>query len=147
MNCLLKAGMFNCYFNNFKQNPMCAAATPQIKGMSPLLIVSDLECAVAYYQQNLGFNLDFRYADFYAGINRDGYSIHLKQGEPSSGERKNKADNRDPEIIFSVDCIGELYEEFLGRSAGIVQSLRDMPYGKEFYAADPDGNVVAFVES
>jgi hypothetical protein len=24
--------------------------------------------------------------------------------------------------------------------------LRDMPYGKEFYVADPDGNIIGFLE-
>ncbi|HVW15613.1 MAG TPA: VOC family protein [Mucilaginibacter sp.] len=125
---------------------MCAAATPRIKGMSPLLIVTNLERSITYYQQNLGFDLDFRYEDFYAGISRDGYSVHLKLGGPFSGERQNKPNNEDPEIIFSVDRIAELYEELSGCSAEIVQPLREMPYGKEFYVADPDGNVIAFVE-
>jgi hypothetical protein len=39
-----------------------------------------------------------------------------------------------------------LYEEFSNKSVEFAQSLRDMPYGKEFYVADPDANIIAFLE-
>jgi len=28
----------------------------------------------------------------------------------------------------------------------VIQSLREMPYGREFYVADPDGYIIAFYE-
>jgi predicted enzyme related to lactoylglutathione lyase len=123
---------------------MDTITSPKIKRMSPLFLVADLERAIEFYTNKLGFSVDFRYEDFYAGIIKDGYSIHLKSGETSVDKRKN---NEDPDIIFSVDGVKDLYEEILSKSVEIIQPLRDMPYGKEFYIIDTDGNVIAFIEA
>lgn len=112
--------------------------------MSPQLPVTHIERSIEFYTKKLGFSLDFRYEDFYAGIIKDGHSIHLKCGSPQEKDRKS---NDDLEITFSVDSVERLYEEVLTKSIEIIQPLRDMPYGKEFYIADPDGNRIAFVET
>ena len=114
--------------------------------MSPQLVVADIEHSIDFYTNKLGFVIDFRYEDFYAGINKDGCSIHLKTGKPSLEERKNKRINEDLDIVFSVEGIENLYEEFSNRSIEIIQPLRNMPYGKEFYVTDPDGYIIAFLE-
>ena len=123
-------------------SPMPSTA-PVLKKMSPQLPVANIEHSIEFYTKKLGFSLDFRYEDFYAGIVKDGYSIHLKWSIPPGNNTKNK---EDLEITFSVDSIERLYTEVLGKSIEIVQPLRDMPYGKEFYIADPDGNHLAFLE-
>ena len=118
----------------------------KIKKMSPQLLVADVDRSIQFYTKKLGFDVDFRYEDFYAGIIKDGYSIHLKAGKPSIEERENRRNNEDLDIIFSVDGIEGLYEELSNRSVEFSQSLRDMPYGKEFYVADPDGYIIAFLQ-
>jgi catechol 2,3-dioxygenase-like lactoylglutathione lyase family enzyme len=118
----------------------------KIKRMSPLLLVADINRSIEFYTNELGFEVDFRYEDFYAGIIKDGYSIHLKQSDYSMNERKNKKNNEDLNIIFSVNGIEDLYEALSHKPVEFVQSLRNMPYGKEFYIADPDGNLIGFVE-
>ena len=118
----------------------------KIKKMSPQLLVADIERAIGFYTTKLGFDVDFRYEDFYAGIIKEGYSIHLKVSDPPVEERENRRNNEDLAIVFSVDSIENLYEELSNKSVEFVQSLRDMPYGKEFYVADPDGNIIAFME-
>jgi hypothetical protein len=65
---------------------------------------------------------------------------------PSVEERQNRRENEDLDIVFSVQGIEDLYEEYLGRSVEFVQPLRDMAYGKEFYIADPDGYIIGFLE-
>jgi predicted enzyme related to lactoylglutathione lyase len=94
----------------------------------------------------LGFELDFRYEDFYAGIIKDGHSIHLKSGTPSTEERKNKRKNEDLDLVFSVDGIEALFIQLLNNPVEIIQPLRNMPYGKEFYLVDPDGYIISFLE-
>ncbi|MCW5911723.1 MAG: VOC family protein [Cyclobacteriaceae bacterium] len=114
----------------------------RIKNMSAQLLVADIERSIAFYTEKLGFDIDFRYEDFYVGIIKDGCSIHLKCVE----ERKDRRSNEDLDILFSVDGIEGVYEELLSKPVEIIQPLRVMPYGKEFYVADPDGNIIAFVE-
>ena len=113
--------------------------------MSPQLLVADIEDSIGFYTKKLGFDVDFRYEDFYAGIIKDGYSIHLKVGR-SLGQRENKRIMEDLDIVFSVDNIEGLYEELSNKSVEFTQPLREMPYGKEFYVADPDGHIIAFLQ-
>jgi len=114
--------------------------------MSPQLLVADINRSVEFYVKKLGFDIDFRYEDFYAGVIKEGHSIHLKSGSPSAGERKNRRENEDLDIVFSVEKVEDLYNELLNRSVEITLPLCDRPYGKEFYIVDPDGYILAFLE-
>jgi predicted enzyme related to lactoylglutathione lyase len=125
---------------------MITITQSKIKKMSPQLLVTDLDNSINFYIEKLNFELEFRYEDFYAGIVKDGCSIHLKSGKPSLEERTNKRENNDLDIVFSIDNVETLYEQFLKKSIYIVQPLCDRPYGKEFYIADPDGYIFAFLE-
>ncbi len=114
--------------------------------MSPQLLVTDLDQAIAYYITKLGFEVEFRHEDFYAGIIKDGFSIHLKSGSPNMEERKNKRARHDLDIVFAVADVQALYDEMLLKEIDIVQPLCDRPYGTEFYIADPDGYILAFLQ-
>ena len=118
----------------------------KIKKMSPQLVVTDIERSIEFYTKTFGFEVDFRYEDFYAGIIKDGHSIHLKSGIPSHEERKNRRNNGDLDIVFSVDGIEDLYAQLSNILGEFIQPLRDMPYGKEFYVADPDNYIICFLE-
>jgi catechol 2,3-dioxygenase-like lactoylglutathione lyase family enzyme len=117
----------------------------KIKQISPQFIVADIERSISFYTQILGFTVDFRYEDFYAAISREGCSIHLKSGKPSTRENE-KRNNEDLDIVVAVEKIENLFEELSGKPIQVTQRLRSMPYGKEFYAADPDGYILGFVE-
>lgn len=113
-----------------------------IKQMSTQLQVTNLERAIAFYTQKLGFEVQFRFEDFYAGIFKDGCFIHLKLNDqplaPKAGEEL--------EMMLTIDNIRQVYDELLAKGIHFTQTLRQMPYGSEFYIADPDGNVIAFFE-
>ncbi|HYD91555.1 MAG TPA: glyoxalase superfamily protein [Flavobacterium sp.] len=116
----------------------------RIKKMSPQFLVADIERSIEFYTK-LGFEIDFRYEDFYVGIVKDGCSLHLKSGKPSIEQRKEKGNDESLDIVFSVDGIEKVYQELLNKPIKFIQPLRDMPYGKEFYVADPDGYIIAFL--
>ena len=115
--------------------------------MSPLFLVADIDRSIAFYTRHLGFKLDFRYEDFYCGLSRDGNTIHLKAAPTSEEERRNRRDNEHVDVTFLVEGIEGLYHEIGGKQAEIIlQPLRDMPYGREFYVIDPDGYILAFLD-
>ena len=126
---------------------MNTGVSPKIKGMSPQFLVTDLDRSIKFYTNKLGFGVDFSFEDFYSGISKDGYSIHLKLAKPAIEERENKKNNEHLDIAFSVDEIEVLYEDLGKQSVDVIQPLREMPYGKEFYIADPDGYILAFMEA
>jgi predicted enzyme related to lactoylglutathione lyase len=119
---------------------------PKIKSMSPQFFAADLQRSLDFYSRQLGFEIDFLYENFYAGIIREGYSIHLKCGSPAKEERASKPENEHLYLLFSVEDIHALFEAMKSRSVSIVQPLREMPYGYEFYITDPDGYMLGFVE-
>jgi predicted enzyme related to lactoylglutathione lyase len=125
---------------------MSTSTVSKIKKMSPQFLVSDIERSIEFYTKKLAFELEFFYEDFYAGIIKDGCSIHLKSGKPSIEERNNKKENNDLDIVFSLDGVEVLYEDFVNKSVEIIQPLCNRPYGMEFYIADPDGYILAFLE-
>ncbi|MBL7865759.1 MAG: VOC family protein [Cyclobacteriaceae bacterium] len=118
-----------------------------IKKMSVQFVVKDIEQSIQYYTTVLGFSLEFRYEDFYAGVVLGDCSIHLKTVDPSPEERTSKRVTESLDILISVEGIEALFETLSSRSVLFTQVLRTMPYGKEFYLADPDGYIIAFVES
>ena len=125
---------------------MKAVAGSTIKKMCPQFLVADIERSIEFYTKTLGFEVEFRYEDFYAGIIKDGFGIHLKSGNPSPEERKNKREHEDLDIVFSVEDVEYFYNDLLGKPVEILQPLCVRPYGKEFYIADPDGYILAFLE-
>src|SRR6185312_4978963 len=58
-----------------------------VTGIAPQFLVDDLERAIGYYREKLGFELDFVYESFYAAVRRDGFSIHLKHASKLAAER------------------------------------------------------------
>ena len=114
--------------------------------MSPQLLVADLDRAIEFYTSMLAFELEFRYENFYAGIMKGNNSIHLKSAQHTAEQLPNKLENQDLDIVFGVENVKLLYDDLVSKSVNITQPLCERPYGNEFYIADPDGNVLAFLE-
>lgn len=115
--------------------------------VAPVLPVADLERALAYYRDRLGFTLGFVHAGFYAGLERDGCHVHLKVAAGDPGREAQRLRDGQVDACFSVRdarCVAAQFEQ---RGALFAVPLRVMPYGIEFYLRDIDANVLAFVES
>jgi predicted enzyme related to lactoylglutathione lyase len=125
---------------------MKTIATSRLETMSPQFLVADIGRSVDFYTKKLGFEVKFSFEDFYVGIEKDGCSIHLKSGEALIEERGIKKLNEGLDIVFGVRGVDELYNEFVSRGVNVVQTLCERPYGREFYIADPDGYILAFLE-
>ena len=115
-----------------------------LNSLSPILLVSDLERSIRFYTEDLGFNLTFRFEEFYAGIDKDGFSIHLKL-DPNYRPQKREPDSVD--LVLAVNNVEDIYQGLTAGSIVIVQPLRKMPYGKECYIADPDGHILSFLQT
>jgi catechol 2,3-dioxygenase-like lactoylglutathione lyase family enzyme len=53
---------------------MIASITPQLR-------TADIESSIRFYTEKLGFTVDFRYEDFYAGIRAGDCAVHLKESD------------------------------------------------------------------
>ena len=121
-------------------------ASNHLDYVAPVLRVANLDRSLAYYQERLGFELEFNYENFYASITRDGCRIHLSNAPPLPRDLAELRAEDHIDACFGVHDIEALQDECKLHGANISTSLRSMPYGKEFYVQDPDGYLLAFVQ-
>lgn len=121
--------------------------TTRVTGIAPQFLVENLEQAIAYYCDKLGFELDFKYQDFYASVSRDGFAIHLKCAPKPPRDREDRKQNEHLDAYISVSGIRELFRELEARGAHVITPLEQRPWAcMDFYVEDADGYVLCFSE-
>jgi len=113
-------------------------------------MVSDVDAAVAFYVERLGFELDRNYAPAMAIVRRGPMSLWL--AGPASSAGRPMPDGRTPEpggwnrFVVEVSDLAARVAEL--RAAG-VRFRNDIvvgPGGKQIVAEDPSGNPVELFE-
>ena len=118
-----------------------------ITGIIPQFLVDDLDRAIAYYCDQLGFELDFKYQWFYASVSRDGFAIHLKHGPKLAAAREHRKEHEHLDAYISVSGIRDLFGELEKRGAQIIKPLEQRPWAcLDFYVEDADGHILCFSE-
>jgi hypothetical protein len=79
---------------------------------SPILRVEELSKSIEYYQQKLGFELDWIYEDFFASVSRGSTNIMLSQGDQGIGKAW---------VYVGVGNVEELFKELKQSQAKIRQ--------------------------
>jgi uncharacterized glyoxalase superfamily protein PhnB len=124
-------------------------ATPTVKSVTPILFVRDVAAAAAFYQDKLGFTLDFLHGKpaFYGSVSRGAACLHLRHvGQPNFAELA----GREGSLILAtieVEGLKPLFEAFQAAGVDMPQKLTRQAWGGlDFHVRDPDGNVISFVE-
>ena len=121
--------------------------TTRVTGIAPQFLVDDLDRAIAYYREKLGFEVDFQYQSFYASVTRDGLAIHLKHAPKLAAEREHRRQNEHLDAYISVSGVRDLLSEFEKRGARVIRSVEERPWAcLDFYVEDPDGYILCFSE-
>jgi predicted enzyme related to lactoylglutathione lyase len=119
----------------------------RVNGIAPQFLVDDLDRAVKYYCDKLGFELDFNYESFYASVMRDGCAIHLKSAPKVVADREHRKQNEHLDAYISVTGIRDLYREVETRGARIIKPLEEQPWAcLDFHVEDLDGYILCFSE-
>jgi uncharacterized glyoxalase superfamily protein PhnB len=120
--------------------------TTELKDVIPILDVRDVEAALRFYVDRLGFQVDFRYEDDpsnYAGVRRGAVYLHM-QWQHEDEFRKGTAGRLRVRIL--VDDPDALFEEY--RAKGVFDErtqVRETAWRtREFGFRDPDGNGLTF---
>jgi predicted lactoylglutathione lyase len=105
----------------------------------PELPVSDITAAANAYGRQMGFSVDWTYADHLAGISRDDTRLFLRRRTPD--------EDRDHQAVLiwlnmaSGAEVDALHAEWRARGVRIVGELQTADYNlREFTAEDGDGN-------
>jgi uncharacterized glyoxalase superfamily protein PhnB len=123
-------------------------ASAQLTSISPQFLVEDLDVAIAYYRDQLGFELQFTYEGFYAAVSRDALSIHLKRAPRLSGDRAHRRQGEHLDAYIAVTDVRALHRELEARGARIVKPIGERPWAfVDFYVEDADGYILCFSES
>jgi uncharacterized glyoxalase superfamily protein PhnB len=115
--------------------------------LAPVFRVADRDRALAYHRDRLGFSVEFVHGDFQAGIEREACRIHLRHAPSVEKDRAACDAEEYVDARFDVRDARRLAARFEHAGVALAVLLRDMPHGREFYLRDPDGHVLAFVES
>lgn len=110
------------------------------------MLVADLERAVAFYRDGLGFDCDLHGdpPDF-AVATRDAAVILLAPAPEDRIVPNWKVVDKTVDAYIRVDDADALYAEAQGRGARIDWTIYDAPSGfREFGVQDPDGHDIAF---
>jgi len=111
-------------------------------GAVPEIPVRDLTAAEAYYQNNLGFSLDWGGEELgLAGISKGNCRMFL-----ANQEFRKEYGNVGPTLTWlnlgSKDEVDELYRVWSASNAKLTSAPESKPWGlHEFTAADLDGNL------
>ena len=116
--------------------------TSQFPGAVPEIPVSDLAAAVAYYENSLGFTVDWIELDLgLAGISRGDCRLFL-----ANDEFRREYGNVGPVLTWlnldGIHAVDAVYRAWSASSAKLISIPESKPWGlHEFTAADLDGNL------
>ena len=120
---------------------MTTPSPTSLCGSASVFVVQDVLQSVEHYRDVLGFHTEFTYGQptFYAGVERDGVTIHLQAASESKRLPGQGAIN-----IFVTD-VDALYRELKAQGANTLNAPKDYPYGmRDFDVHDLDGNHLCF---
>ena len=125
-------------------------ATKNLVSITPFFIVKNLQIAVAFYRERLGFQLDFQGPPddvYYARVSRDDAGIMLKAISPDVLPVPNHTRHAWArwDAYISVMDPDLLFHEFRQREVSFVKELSFIDDGLwGFEITDADGYVLAF---
>ncbi len=110
-----------------------------IEEIIPINVVTNIERAVAFYTEKLGFSISFKWREpiDYIILECQDRHIHLTLKK----EKK-------PSIVYIIfNEVVKLYEKLKTKDVTITSELETLPWGMiEFEITDPDGNQLIFGE-
>jgi uncharacterized glyoxalase superfamily protein PhnB len=118
-----------------------------LTGISPLLLVADLDRAVAFYRDHLGFDCElYGEPPDFAVARRDAAVILLRLASDETRIVPNwQIVSKTVDAYIRVNDADAIYEEVRRRGARIDWTIYNAPHGfREFGVQDPDGHDIAF---
>jgi catechol 2,3-dioxygenase-like lactoylglutathione lyase family enzyme len=121
--------------------------SPRLKSFAPQFLVDDLDRAIAFYRDVLGFSFGEPWGGFYAIGARDGFAVHLKCAPKTSEERANRKEHEHLDAYADVVGVAALHDACKAKGVTILKPLDRTPWGTlDFYIEDSDGYILAFGE-
>jgi uncharacterized glyoxalase superfamily protein PhnB len=130
------------------KTPRPSAGPPFLKNVTPILLVRDVKTCAAFFQQKLGFEIDFLHGlpPFYGAVSRDGIRLHIRYVQQPFFAQAAVQEKSLICASIEVSNLQGLFEEFKALGVEFAQTLTRQAWGgTDFQVRDPDGNVISFV--
>lgn len=113
--------------------------------------VTDVERAIKFYTQSLGFTLDQSMAPAFARVSREGLTLWLAGPESSAARPMPDGSRPQPggwnRFVVEVDHLPSRVEELKRAGLRFRNEIVVGPGGQQILLEDPDGNVVELFEA
>jgi len=131
-----------------RKTPRASSGQPFLKNVTPILLVRHVKTCAAFFQQKLGFEIDFLHGlpPFYGAVSRDGVCLHIRYVQQPFFAQAAVQEKSLICASIEVSNVQGLFEEFKARRVEFAQTVTKQPWGgTDFQVRDPDGNVISFV--
>ena len=114
-------------------------------------IVDDVDKAVAFYTERLGFSLEQQFGPAMAILQRD--DLRLWLAGPMASASRPMPDGAQPvaggwgRFVLSVDDLPALVERLRGEGVSFRSAMVEGPGGRQILCEDPAGNTVELFEA
>ena len=130
------------------RTPPISPGQPFLKDVIPILLVRDVKACAAFFQQKLGFEIDFLHGlpPFYGAVSREGVCLHIRYVQQPFFAQAAAQEKSLICASIQVSNVQGLFQEFKARGVEFAQTLAKQAWGgTDFHVRDPDGNVISFV--
>jgi catechol 2,3-dioxygenase-like lactoylglutathione lyase family enzyme len=130
------------------KTPRAPLGPPVLLRVIPILLTRDVTSSAAFFQQKLGFEIDFLHGapPFYGSVSRDGIRLHLRYVHQPVFAQAAAREKSLLSASIEVTNVQGLFKEFESRGVEFAQTLTKQAWGgTDFHVRDPDGNVISFV--
>lgn len=113
-------------------------------------MVKDVDAAVAFYSQQLGFSVKQQFGANMAILTRDDLTLWIAGPHASAG--RPMPDGRKPEsggwnrFVIEVENLADVVAQLRKAGAPFRNDIVEGPGGKQILAEDPSGNVIELFE-
>ncbi|MBB5344893.1 glyoxalase superfamily protein [Tunturibacter empetritectus] len=130
------------------RTPRAPSSQLVLKKVTPILFVRDVTTSAVFFQQKLGFEIDFLHGlpPFYGAVSRDDVCLHLRFVHQPFFAQAAAQEKSLIVVSIEVSNVQGLFKEFKSRDVEFAQKVTRHPWGgTDFHVRDPDGNVLSFV--
>jgi catechol 2,3-dioxygenase-like lactoylglutathione lyase family enzyme len=116
-----------------------------ISRIAAQLRTTDLDGSIRFYTDKLGMALAFRHQDFYAGIDADGQSFHLKRVDETDPSISDVREGGHFHLYFETDDVAALATTFEQRGVRLAEGVHETAWRtREFVVEDDQGHTLYF---
>ena len=114
-----------------------------IAGIVPQLRTTDMASSIRFYTEKLGFAVEFRYQDFYAGIRAGNDVFHLKLVDEPDPSIPYVDEGEHFHLYLATDCVADYAARLRANGVELVKDVHETPWNtREAVIHDDQGHTL-----